>query len=229
MLAPAMAAETTGRASTASLDFEAPYLIEKLVKDRLCASAEEAEALFREVKRFLYLNRADRSRVWDMYSHRIDEVWHQFVLFTRQYMEFCERHYGIYLPHAPSNAPKPERGALPDVPTATFVEFAARYETMYGEPLPDCWHDDRSVELNRRIIDTRIGKLLMQKTGGNLELLNHDGTVEFAVNSIAVPAMTFIAETGAFYVRELPGELTDEEKVALVATLVQHRFLRVAG
>ncbi|AMN41226.1 glycine-rich domain-containing protein [Rhodoplanes sp. Z2-YC6860] len=229
MLATANPAESAGRASTASLDFEAPYLIEKLVKDRLCANAEEADALFREVKRFLYLNRADRSRIWDMYSHRVDEVWHQFVLFTRQYMEFCERHYGIYLPHAPSNAPKPERGTFPDVPTATFAEFAARYETMYGEPLPDCWHDDRSVSLNRRVIDQRIGRLLMQETGGNLELLSGDGTVEFAINSIAVSAITFIAETGAFYVRELPGELTDEEKVALVTTLVQHRFLRVAG
>jgi len=219
--------ETDARA--ASLEYEAPYLIEKLVKDRVCASEHEARALFREVKRFLYLNRTDRSRVWDMVSHRVDEVWHQFVLFTLQYMEFCERHYGIYLPHAPSNAPKPARGGAPDVPTATFAEFAARYETMYGEPLPDCWHDDRSVGLNRRVIDTRIGHLLMRQTEGNLELVNGDGEVVFAVNAIAEPAMTFIAETGAFYVRELPGGLTDEEKVALVATLVQHRFLRVGG
>lgn len=229
MLASAMPAESIGNANTASLDFEAPYLIEKLVKDRVCANTQEADALFREVKRFLYLNWTDRSRLWEMYSHRVDEVWHQFVLFTRQYMDFCDVHYGIYLPHAPSNAPKPDRGTFPDVPTATFAEFAGRYETMYGEPPPDCWHDDRSVNLNRRIIDSRIGKLLMRETGDNLELLSGDGTVEFAINSIAVPAMTFIAETGAFYVRELPGELTDEEKVALVATLVQHRFLRLAG
>jgi hypothetical protein len=229
MLATAISIESSRKASTASLDFEAPYLIEKLVKDCVCANEDEARTLFREVKRFLYLNRTDRSRLWEMYSHRVDEVWHQFVLFTQQYMDFCDVHYGVYLPHAPNNAPKPERGAFPDVPTATFAEFAARYETMYDEPLPDCWHDDRNVSLNRRVIDTRIGMLLMRQTSDDLELLNADGTVVFAVNALAEPAMTFMAENGAFYVRELPGELTDKEKVALVATLVQHRFLRVAG
>ena len=213
----------------ASLDFEAPYLIEKLLKDRICASQDEAQTLFREVKRFLHLNRIDRSRIWDMYSHRVDEVWHQFVLFTRQYTEFCERHYGIYLPHSPSSAPKLASSGPEAVPTASFAEFAARYETLYGEILPDCWFDDRSVGLNRRVIDVRIGNLLMRQSDGQIELLDGDGEVEFAVNAIAEPAMTFMAETGAFYVRELPDPLTDEEKVSLVAALVQHRFLRVAA
>ena len=61
---------------SASLSFEAPYLIEKLVKDDICASGDEAQALFREVKRYLLLNRMDQSKVWEMYSLRIDEVWH---------------------------------------------------------------------------------------------------------------------------------------------------------
>ncbi len=39
--------------------------------------------------------------------------------------------------------------------------------------------------------------------------------------------MRFIATTGAFYVRELPADLSDEEKVALISTLVDMRLLRV--
>jgi len=113
--------------------------------------------------------------------------------------------------------------------TASFAEFATRYETLFGEALPDCWFDDRGVGLNQRVIDVRIGTLLMRQTGGQIELLGSDGEVEFAVNAIAAPAISFIAESGALYVRELPGALTDDEKVALAATLVQHRFLRVAG
>ena len=216
-------------ARSASLDFDAPYLIDKLVKDRICASEDEARRLFREVKRYLYLNRTDRSRIWDMYSHRVDEVWHQFVLFTRQYTEFCEAHFGIYLPHSPTNAPKLPGNGMALTATASFAEFATRYETLFGEALPDCWFDDRGVGLNQRVIDVRIGTLLMRQTGGQIELLGSDGEVEFAVNAIAAPAISFIAESGALYVRELPGALTDDEKVALAATLVQHRFLRVAG
>ena len=108
-----------------------------------------------------------------------------------------------------SNAPKSTRSGVADVPTASFAEFVARYETLYGEPLPDCWFDDRSVGLNRRVIDTRIASLLMRQTDGNVELVNGEGEVEFAVNAIAATAMSFIADTGAFYVRELPGELTN--------------------
>ena len=82
---------------SASLSFDAPYLTEKLVKEHICTSEGEAQALFREVKRYLFLNRTDQSKVWEMYSLRIDEVWHQFVLFTRQYIDFCRRYYGAYL------------------------------------------------------------------------------------------------------------------------------------
>ncbi|SIT58661.1 hypothetical protein BQ8794_550004 [Mesorhizobium prunaredense] len=48
------------------------------------------------------------------------------------------------------------------------------------------------------------------------------------INDIARDALEFISCTGSFYVRELPGTLTDDEKVGLVATLVEHRVLRVA-
>ncbi|MFB0627024.1 hypothetical protein [Streptomyces sp. AB3(2024)] len=42
-------------------------------------------------------------------------------------------------------------------------------------------------------------------------------------------ALAFIARTGAFYVRELPGGLTDAEKVELAAALVEDKILRASG
>jgi len=59
--------------------------------------------------------------------------------------------------------------------------------------------------------------------------VDEGGTVRFSVDSIAREAVTFIATTGAFYVRELPGDLTDEERIAIAATLVEQRLLRVAS
>src|SRR6185295_16857029 len=59
--------------------FEAPYLIEKLCKEHIVASAAEALALFQEAKRYLLLCHHDRSLGWEMFSLRIDECWHQFV------------------------------------------------------------------------------------------------------------------------------------------------------
>jgi hypothetical protein len=71
-----------------SLAYEAPFLIEKLLKERIVDTKEEAEALFTEVKRFILLVRSDETTLWDMHSLRIDEAWHQFVLFTAEYIEF---------------------------------------------------------------------------------------------------------------------------------------------
>lgn len=211
-----------------SLSFAAPYLIEKLVKDRVVASAAEGEALFREVKRYFLLSRSDRSRIWEMHSLRIDEVWHQFVLFTRQYIGFCERYYGAYLSHSPSNAPEsPKRNPGLAAPVATFGEFRAYYEQRFGEPLPDCWYDERSITLDRRIIDTRVGQLLIVEDAGRVSLVAGSGEAVFSVSTIAADALSFIADTGAFYVRELPGGLHDDEKVALVSTLVGQRLVRV--
>jgi hypothetical protein len=211
----------------AALDYEAPFLIEKLVKDHVVDSAEEAHALFTEVKRFFVLNDVDRTRTWKMYSLRVDEVWHQFVLFTWEYTAFGNEYFGRYLHHAPGNAPDPGIGDR--APEATFVEFADRYREVFGVELPDLWDDATSVRLNRRVINERCGHVEVRNLeAGMVDLTDAGGQVLFSVSDIACEALTFIASTGTFYVRELPGELTDEEKGGLVRTLVDSRLLRVA-
>jgi hypothetical protein len=58
-------------------------------------------------------------------------------------------------------------------------------------------------------------------------LIDHDGRPLLSVSENAREALRFLVSAGAFYVRELPGDLTDEEKVALVAALVKLKVLRV--
>ena len=208
------------------LGFEAPYLIEKLVKNRVVDNTEEGEALFAEAKKFLILSHADSDVSWNMYSARVDEAWHQFVLFTSQYAEFCHRYFGEYLHHNPSNAPQaPGRPALQP---STLEGFRARYESFFGEPLPDIWHDARAVTLSRRVINDNAGTSQVSVEDGMACLTGPGGRIDVVVNDLALDALEFISSTPAFYVRELPGVLTDEEKVGLIATLVEHRVLRVA-
>jgi hypothetical protein len=210
-----------------ALKYEAPFLIEKLLKERLVDSADEAQALFEEAKKYIVLVRCDGSRIWEMHSLRVDEAWHQFILFTKQYSEFCQRYFGRYVHHSPSNSP--DAVAPPPVPVATFGEFADRYEELFGAPLPDVWRDHTSVTTSRRVTNPRAGMLSARRTGDLVELVTLDGTVLMSINEVALDALAFIARTGAFYVRELPGDLTDDEKVALVAMLVEYRLLRAGG
>ncbi|MGE0238986.1 MAG: hypothetical protein AB7F09_11455 [Parvibaculaceae bacterium] len=209
----------------AALDYEAPFLIEKLVKDHIADTPEEAEALFAEVKRYLVIAALDSDKSWHMYSLRIDECWHQFILFTKQYTEFCKLHFGRYVPHAPSNSP--DAGIAPKQRT-TFREFNARYQELFQSPLPEIWVDARNVTLNRRVHNDRQDRLELRVDDGMIEILNKDGEPVAAVNDLAGEALGFIGRTGAFYVRELPG-LDDEEKVALASMLVECRVLRLAS
>jgi len=225
---------TTGSAELATaqcfaeaMAYEAPFLIEKLQKDHIVENAKEGEALFAEVKRYFVLARSDGSKIWQMHSLRIDDVWHQFVLFTRQYMDFCQRFFGGYIPHSPGNAPETKIAAV--VETASFEQFRNRYEALFGTPLPDLWYDERNVTIRRRVINEHAGVLTLREDDGMVDLLRPDGDLLFSINDFARDALTFVARTGAFYVRELPGELDDDEKIALVAALVENKLLRLAS
>src|SRR5262249_19223525 len=138
-----------------ALAYEAPFLIEKLLKECIVETPEEANALFTEVKRYIVLGQLDRTRRWQMYSTRIDEAWHQFILSTGQYMAFCRRYFGAYVAHMPSNAPRTEHEPLE---TPAFEEFQARYEELFGAPISGLWFDARSVTTRRRIICRHRGR-----------------------------------------------------------------------
>jgi hypothetical protein len=225
--APAADSRLLTGAFQEALAYEAPFLIEKLLKERIVETAEEGLALFAEVKKFFVLVHLEDTLSWDMYSLRVDEVWHQFVLFTREYTDFCMRFFGHYIEHAPSNAPPGDAQDWRE--EASFEDLQGIYQELFGGPLPDAWYDDRSVTPRRRVLNDFAGKLSLRDEGDRVGLLAPDGNVLLSVDGLGREALAFIAHTGAFYVREVPGGLTDEEKVALVAALVQGQVLRVGS
>src|SRR5215216_1601932 len=215
-----------------ALKYDAPFLIQKLVKDRIAETEEEAEKLFMEVKRFLVLVRNDADvTAWDMYSRRVDEAWHQFVLFTREYIDFSFDHFGSYVQHSPGiAAPQGEEidGPTQEQQPQCFHDFIKRYEEFYGIPLSDVWHDAESVTPGRRVLNDDAGKQMVRAENGHVAILDRNEDVVISVSGPAKDALEFVATTGAFYVRELPGDLTDEEKIGLVTALVEQGVLRVA-
>lgn len=221
------AAPVAAKAWSEALAFEAPYLIEKLVKDHIVGTADEGQALFREVKRYLVLTASDRTVAWAMYSLRIDQVWHQFILFTRQYIDYCRNNFDKYIQHAPSTAPAVE-GVAKLVPS-TLDMFADKYMELFGERLPDLWYDEKNVTLERRIVNARAGTLCLRDDDDMVALVNRNGEPVFAVEMVARAALEFIARTGTFFVRELPGDIPDEQRIALISTLVEHKLLDLAA
>jgi hypothetical protein len=210
-----------------ALEFDAPYITDKLVKDRIADSIADATALFDEAKKFILLSQNCGGAVCEMYSVRVDEAWHQFILCTTEYSTYCQRFFGKYVHHSPTIAPSSRREATGSKNSMSFIEFRERYEAFFREPLPDVWYDSRSVSPHRRVANDEAGRWRVVHNGGEVEMINASGATMISVNNIAGPALEFIAGIGTFYVRELPGNLSHEEKTALIKALVAGGFLRV--
>lgn len=87
------------------LAFEFPGLIRRL-KDKLGLSDDEARALFEDTKRFLYLCGVNPDGRWGP-TTKIDAGWHEFLMFTKEYREFCHQHFGRFIDHTPNDPDKP--------------------------------------------------------------------------------------------------------------------------
>lgn len=67
-----------------------------------------------------------------MPSRAVDEAWHEFILFTREYAAFCRGAFGRYLHHTPSSALAPGDGTLDSGLRATR-RIACRQEGLDPE------------------------------------------------------------------------------------------------
>lgn len=66
------------------------------------SAADRAEA-FEGLRDYFAICAADPERRAGMPSRIVDEAWHTFILFTRDYTDFCQNAFGTYLHHAPSD------------------------------------------------------------------------------------------------------------------------------
>jgi len=82
------------------LDFEFPDLVTRISKEMELAN-EEAQALFKDMLRFLYMSGTHPDLRPFYPPPAIDEAWHTFLLFTREYEKFCHKHFGSFIHHSP--------------------------------------------------------------------------------------------------------------------------------
>jgi len=81
-------------------------LADRLIKNRVVESPQEAEDGMTELLKFLFL--CANSNAILTPSLRIDALWHEFILFSRAYTQFCHKHFSHYIHHQPSNSPRDE-------------------------------------------------------------------------------------------------------------------------
>jgi hypothetical protein len=93
-----------------------------LKRYRLDHNVDEAEAQrrFEGLKQFLIV--CALTPGYKVTSDAIDSMWHTFLLFTKDYSEFCNRYLGRFINHEPFEVPSPE----------SYLTTRARAREMFG-------------------------------------------------------------------------------------------------
>lgn len=95
------------------------------------ASREIAELLEVECKKYLLLCALFPGESLGMKGN-VDNYWHTFLLFTKEYSRFCNEIAGFFIHHVPSVSHTLERGS--------FARTMALYRETFGiEPDPRAW------------------------------------------------------------------------------------------
>lgn len=91
-----------------------------------------------EMKRYLLLRAMNLDSRFPLASGPVDELWHTFLLFTKEYVTFCNEVAGAFIHHNPGPAAPTEeevRSAKHD-----FEGFIAKYRSVFHEePSPELW------------------------------------------------------------------------------------------
>lgn len=80
------------------------FLDKRLAARRPELSAEQRAEVFAGLNDYFQLCRTAGRRMVAMPSQAVDDAWHEFILFTRQYDKFCRHAFGRFLHHTPAEA-----------------------------------------------------------------------------------------------------------------------------
>lgn len=80
------------------------FLDRRLAARRPELSVPQRALVFDGLREYFQLCRVAKKRLVAMPSQAVDDAWHEFILFTRQYQQFCQRGLGRFLHHTPAEA-----------------------------------------------------------------------------------------------------------------------------
>lgn len=117
------------------MEYDHPALKERMQK-KYGWSQEYTEELFGEMKRFLYLCATNTVSLAP--PEEIDEIWHNFILFTVDYRAFCEDQFGFFINHQPLT--EAQKAASDGTMIQDTLEAARR---AFGDDLSKHWVFDK--------------------------------------------------------------------------------------
>jgi hypothetical protein len=142
----------TARADTTSLDdvlaYRHPGVIRRYVMEH-GASPAEAEEVYREMLKWLYLSYRSAIDLEDSAGcvmtveiEKLDHMWHIFLLFTEDYAAFCEHYFGFFLHHVPQDDDEDEQPVSAEVVRRQLERQYGLVYDVLGEQTLLSWYDE---------------------------------------------------------------------------------------
>lgn len=120
----------------------------------------EAISIFEETKKWLWLcSNVDFDLIIDDSLLIIDEMWHNFILFTKDYHEFCLSNFEDYIHHQPTTRKEKENWNKDRIKSLTDYKktLKKQYEHIYdqlGEDTLNKWYIEFSDKYTKEYIKT---------------------------------------------------------------------------
>jgi hypothetical protein len=129
------------------LAYRHPGVVRRYCKEHH-AELAEGEEVFREMLKWLYLCYRGVTNQPEPISctmlpeiEKIDWMWHTFLMFTRDYAEFCQRYFGLFLHHVPNEDEEETSMSPDDLRAALEQQYGFVYDVL-GEETLTAWHDE---------------------------------------------------------------------------------------
>jgi hypothetical protein len=125
------------------MNYPMAHVIKRCQKD-YGYTAEDMKILERELKRYLVLSIffKEGEPGNGMYSKDVDNLWHSFILFTKDYSSFCKKYIGRFIHHFPNTKTgRAYPGELKEV-SKDFQAFIKNYQEIFEEEAHPIWFLD---------------------------------------------------------------------------------------
>lgn len=126
------------------MNYPIDVVVEKYI-DKYGIDEEVARQHERELKRYLAMCILNPSAHYGM-KGQIDEIWHTFILFTREYATFCKEVAGRFMHHSPTTRSERKKQLAGEVRN-TYQDMLADYPLFWGEVPPAVWPQEKRLTL----------------------------------------------------------------------------------
>jgi len=123
-------------------------LLKRVQQEHNYLSDEDILKVARAMKDYFIICHMAKGKMVAMPSEIVDVLWHEFILFTREYEHFCKQGLGRFLHHVPTEAMKSKTQAQEGIKRAWRLACAKEgINPKHPTKLPLLFHIDKTLNI----------------------------------------------------------------------------------